>query len=214
MNRQTKTKQAILDAALYLFHLKGYHATSIRDIAHKAQVNPANIAYYFKNKHGLLEFCLTAYFEEYVAVIERNIQDLDLKGPRDCMLDLVRDILRFQADHFLASSFCYSETALDSNLNREILSTYYMKENFYFQLIFEKGFRERSFQRVPLPLCLLQLKGLLSAPIIHARYAREVLHIFPQESYYTDKYITETILYLQGCLFTNQPVPEKEVLSL
>ncbi len=40
MNRQTPTKQAIVDAALHLFHLKGYHATSIRDIvANKAKVN-------------------------------------------------------------------------------------------------------------------------------------------------------------------------------
>ena len=38
MNRQTPTKQAIVDSAFHLFHLKGYHATSIRDIANKAKV--------------------------------------------------------------------------------------------------------------------------------------------------------------------------------
>ncbi|MEC2054735.1 forespore capture DNA-binding protein RefZ [Peribacillus psychrosaccharolyticus] len=206
MNRQTKTKQAILDAALYLFHLKGFHATSLRDIGQKAQINPANIAYYFKNKNGLLEFCLTSYFEDYIDVLDRNVQVLDDKGPQECLMDLVRDILHFQAKNFLASSFIYGETALDSNLNREILSTYYMKENYYFQVVYEKGFKEKLFRHVSFPISMLQLKGQLSAPIIHARYSREVLHIFPQESYYIEKYIEDTIHFLHGTLFNNEPV--------
>ena len=48
------TKQAIVEAALQLFLANGFDGTSIRDIAQKANTNPANIAYYFKNKNGLL----------------------------------------------------------------------------------------------------------------------------------------------------------------
>jgi TetR/AcrR family transcriptional regulator len=52
----------ILDEAEILFSEQGYAATSIRQIADQAEVNPALIHYYFKNKHGLL-----------VAVMDRTL---------------------------------------------------------------------------------------------------------------------------------------------
>ncbi|WP_419881939.1 forespore capture DNA-binding protein RefZ [Peribacillus sp. B-H-3] len=208
MNRQTRTKQLILDAALYLFHLKGYHATSIRDIAGKAKVNPANIAYYFKNKQGLLEYCFTSYLEEYVKILDINILELERKGPKLCLSGLVLDILEFQKKNFLASSFIYGESSWDSSLNREILSTYFTKERFYFQLILEKGMKEHAFQNVSIPVFILQLKGLLSAPVMHSHYAMEVLYVFPQENYYNSKYGNEIIKFLQSVLFT----PDSEII--
>jgi AcrR family transcriptional regulator len=204
VNRSTSTKEAILESALYLFHLKGFHATSVRDIAQKANVNSANIAYYFKNKQGLLEFCLTTYLEEYLELIERNIHSLEIAGPRNCLLALVAEILEFQRKNFLAAGFIYGESSLDSSLNREILSTYYMKEKFYLQMILEKGITEKVFQPVSIPLFILQLKGMLSAPIMHSNYAREVLYLFSNEPYYTAQYRDQLSTFLQFSLFKDQ----------
>lgn len=204
MNRQTPTKQAIVEAALHLFHLKGYHATSIRDIANKAKVNPANIAYYFKNKQGLLEFCFISYLEEYLIVLERNMEQLEIKGPQECLMDLVKDILTFQRKNFLAARFIYGESSLDSNLNREIHSTYFTKEKSYFQYVLEQGIKSRYFQSVSIPMFMLQLKGLLSAPVLHTHYAMEVLHVFPQEAYYTNLYAEEVGRFLEDTLFITE----------
>lgn len=201
MNRQTPTKQVILDAALYLFHLKGYHATSIRDIATKAKVNPANIAYYFKNKQGLLEFCFVSYLEKYIHVLEANVEMLEQKGPQQCLVDLVTEIIQFQREHFLAARFIYGESALDTNLNREIHSTYFMKEKYYFQHLLDEGIKARAFQSVSIPLYLLQLKGLLTAPVLHPNYATEVLYVFPQELYYSDRFSDEIIRFIELTLF-------------
>ena len=209
MNRQTKTKEAILESALYLFHLKGYHATSIRDIAHKAKVNSANIAYYFKNKQGLLEYCFTAYLEAYIQLLEKNLVQLDRVGIQNGLLAILTDAFEFQRKNFLAASFIYGESALDSNLNREVLSTYYMKENSYFQYVLEKGIKEGLFRKIPPAIFTLQIKGLLSAPIIHAHYAREVLHVYTQEKYYTDKYCDEVRLYLEQSLFVKHDRQEE-----
>ncbi|RID86481.1 TetR/AcrR family transcriptional regulator [Peribacillus asahii] len=201
MNRQTSTKQEILDAALYLFHLKGYHATSIRDIANKAKVNPANIAYYFKNKQGLLEYCFMFYLEKYIAVLERNVVMLEQKGPQQCLVDLVTDILEFQREYFLAARFIYGESALDTNLNREIHSTYFMKEKYYFQHLLDEGIKTRVFQSVSVPLYLLQLKSLLTAPVLHPNYATEVLYVFPQEAYYMNRFADEVKRFIEQTLF-------------
>lgn len=204
MNRQTPTKQAIVEAALHLFHLKGYHATSVRDIANKAKVNAANIAYYFKNKQGLLEYCFISYLEEYLLVLEQNMEQLELKGPRECLMNLVKDILSFQRKNFLAARFIYGESSLDSNLNREIHSTYFTKEKSYFQYVLEQGIKSRDFQSVSIPMFMLQLKGLLSAPVLHTHYAMEVLHVFPQEAYYTNLYTEEVGRFLEDTLFISE----------
>jgi AcrR family transcriptional regulator len=52
----------VLDTAETLFAEQGFSATSIRQIAEQADVNPALIHYYFKNKKGLL-----------VAVMDRTL---------------------------------------------------------------------------------------------------------------------------------------------
>lgn len=201
MNRQTPTKQIILDSALYLFHLKGYHATSIRDIANKAKVNPANISYYFKNKQGLLEFCFMSYLENYIDVLETNIAWLKEKGPQQCLLDLVTAVIRFQRENFLAARFIYGESALDTNLNREIHSTYFTKEKYFFQYILDEGIKARAFQSVSIPLYLLQLKGILTAPVLHPHYSTEVLFVFPQELYYSERFADEVKRFIELTLF-------------
>ena len=201
MNRQTPTKQVILDSALYLFHLKGYHATSIRDIANKAKVNPANIAYYFKNKQGLLEYCFMSYLEKYIHVLETNIALIEDKGPQQCLIDLVTEVIQFQRENFLAARFIYGESALDTNLNREIHSTYFTKEKSFFQHILDEGIKTRAFQSVPVPLYLLQLKGLLTASVLHPHYATEVLYVFPQEPYYSNLFAEEVKRFIELTLF-------------
>ncbi len=201
MNRQTPTKQVILDSALYLFHLKGYHATSIRDIANKAKVNPANISYYFKNKQGLLEYCFMSYLEQYIHVLDSNTALLEKKGPQQCLLDLVAEIIQFQRENFLAARFIYGESALDTNLNREIHSTYFTKEKYYFQHILDEGIKARVFQSISVPLYLLQLRGMLTAPVLHPNYATEVLYVFPQEPYYSNRYADEVKRFIELTLF-------------
>lgn len=52
----------VLDTAELLFADQGFAATSVRQIAEQAEVNPALIHYYFKNKKGLL-----------VAVMDRTL---------------------------------------------------------------------------------------------------------------------------------------------
>ena len=116
---------------------------------------------------------------------------LEQKGPQQCLVDLVTEVIQFQRENFLAARFIYGESALDTNLNREIHSTYFMKEKYYFQHILDEGIKARAFQSVSIPLYLLQLKGLLTAPVLHPNYATEVLYVFPQELYYSDRFADE-----------------------
>jgi len=66
---QQNLKTQILDTAEQLFTDHGYAATSIRNIADNAGVNPALVHYYFGNKHTLLEAVLQHSLEPMVKAL-------------------------------------------------------------------------------------------------------------------------------------------------
>lgn len=182
------TKQTIVEAALQLFHANGFDGTSIRDIAQKANTNPANIAYYFKNKNGLLEYCYVRYLEDYISIIENEVSLLKETSADQCLLSVVSKLISYQRKHYLAARFIMREMTLDTNLNREIFATYMARENYNFQYIINYGIKSNVFKKVCPSTFILQLKGLLSAPIMHNHYAQELLQYYPQELYYNNKY--------------------------
>jgi AcrR family transcriptional regulator len=73
--RQNSRRALVLDAAAALFAERGYHGTSIRDIASAAGMTPAAIYSHFASKAGLL----TAVYEEGVGRIAAAL-DAALEG--------------------------------------------------------------------------------------------------------------------------------------
>ena len=65
---QGNRKEKILEAALLCFNDKGYHKTSIDDIALKGNISKGGIYYHFKSKEqlflGLFHFRLNKYIEQ------------------------------------------------------------------------------------------------------------------------------------------------------
>lgn len=193
------SKEAIVSAAIGLFNTKGYSGTSIRDIAAKASVNPSNISYYFDSKHGLLEYCFTDYFERYLVLIEEALPLLE-SGAAACLKKTLENILYFQCANIHMSRFIVREMSLDSQVVREIMSTYYQKEKFYLQEILETGMRTGEFRKHSPDYAIIQLKGLLTMPFLNPHYITEVLHVFPYERYFAEKYLEQILLWLDGTL--------------
>ncbi len=65
------TKKKIVDASTYLFGVKGYDATSTREIAQRAGVNIASLNYHFKSKQGLLKEVTAAVIDDFKEKIKR-----------------------------------------------------------------------------------------------------------------------------------------------
>jgi len=61
----------LLRVAQELFAAHGYAAVSVRALARAAHVSPAMIAYYFRDKAGLLDAVLDDVFERVIAQLER-----------------------------------------------------------------------------------------------------------------------------------------------
>jgi len=68
-----KTKRAILDAATSLFVDKGFDATSLREVAKKANLTHSIIHYHFGSKleiwNAIVEAALTSYTEKMIPIL-------------------------------------------------------------------------------------------------------------------------------------------------
>lgn len=77
-NKNNQSERIVVDAAIQLFSTKGYHGTSIRDIAQKSSLNVSVISYYFSSKEKLY---LNILKRIYCLLEEKinTINSLDLK---------------------------------------------------------------------------------------------------------------------------------------
>jgi len=64
-----------LDAALQLFWLKGYHATSVKDLEAALAMKPGSIYAAFKSKEALYLASLERYFERMRDTLRRTVAD-------------------------------------------------------------------------------------------------------------------------------------------
>ncbi|MBO9131205.1 forespore capture DNA-binding protein RefZ [Bacillus sp. 165] len=191
MGAKSVTKQKIIEAAISLFNTKGYDGTSVRDIAKTAKMNAANISYYFSSKQGLLEYLITDFLEGYTHILERTFEKADTLSSKEMLLIIVRDIIAYQSNHRQLTRFFYREISLDSILIREIMTTYLMREKYFFKTIMQMGIKAGEFRNTPFPIFMVQLKGMLNIPYLYPQYIAEVLHVLPSDSYFTAKYTKE-----------------------
>jgi AcrR family transcriptional regulator len=67
------TSQVISDAAIRLFHDRGYHGTSIRDIAGEANVGIATLFHHHGSKSELLRGIMNAGFDELLTEMQAAV---------------------------------------------------------------------------------------------------------------------------------------------
>ncbi|TDQ39098.1 forespore capture DNA-binding protein RefZ [Aureibacillus halotolerans] len=180
----TSTKKKMLDAAVLLFNAKGYGGTSVRAIAQKADVNPALISYYFKNKDGLLEELAIDYFEGYMDVLGKAMNEVDRTYAPAAIKEVIVSLLEHQRSHAETARFIYRELTLDSMLAKEVASTYLAKEKYAFSSLFEQGIRQKHLVSFPVAYTIMQLKTMLMTPYLQKHYLTNVLYVFPHEPYF------------------------------
>jgi AcrR family transcriptional regulator len=64
--KSERSRRAVLDAALYLFAHKGYGATTMRQIADRAEVSTGNVYHHFPDKDTIFRELI----DEYMAITE------------------------------------------------------------------------------------------------------------------------------------------------
>ena len=92
--KKKEVRQAILDSAFDLFSERGYHSTTLQDIAEYAGVGVSSLYSYFPSKLHLLYAVFEPWHKDAFAQLEKRM--LRLKSPRErlraVLLGLWRDI--------------------------------------------------------------------------------------------------------------------------
>ena len=143
--------QQIQNAAKELFMLKGFHSTTIEEIAEKAELSPATIYLYFKNKEELYASLNLITLEYLCNRIEEIYKDkrLSVEGRilkfKDAMYDtyrhdplILRNIFHIQIEDTLSSL----STEMPERLKELPRKTLRMMAD-----VFSEGVQQKKFRR-------------------------------------------------------------------
>jgi TetR/AcrR family transcriptional regulator, transcriptional repressor for nem operon len=96
------TRQRIVQAALYLFWLRGYGATGIAEILERAEANAGSFYYCFKTKEELLLAVLELYIQTLMPVVVQPVLS-KVQDP----VQRIFGILEFYRNNLLATGCTY-----------------------------------------------------------------------------------------------------------
>lgn len=174
--KKNPSKQKVIDAASSLFFQKGFHGTSVRDIAEKAAVNVSSVSYYFNGKQGLLEHAVTTYYEEYLETIEKAIVNASDLTALERLNVLIFTIIQYKQSKHQLTCFIQRELSLDSVFVREMAVTYLAKENYFISKVFYDALEGKKLPGDSKQYLLLQFKGMLITPyILHNEWKDQVV---------------------------------------
>ena len=119
VGQPSNTGEAILEAALELMEQRGYHATSMRDIAAAVDVRAAGIYHWYESKEAILVKLQDDFMAELTGVVVAAIERQS--SPEARMAAAVGAHVRFHGLHSRAAFVTDSEIRALSPRNRTLL---------------------------------------------------------------------------------------------
>jgi AcrR family transcriptional regulator len=89
--------ERILATALELFAVRGYDATSVREICQSAGITKPTLYHFFGSKDGVLRALATMAFDAFRAIVDRGL--LEPGTFRDRLKSITRDVFREARTH-------------------------------------------------------------------------------------------------------------------
>ena len=88
--RSTATREDIIGACLQLFARRGFHNTSISDIANGAGITKGAIYWHFHNKEALFAAILDKMKQNWQLIVRQHVEEVDRCGLGAPLLRLAR----------------------------------------------------------------------------------------------------------------------------
>lgn len=111
--RSQDSRDEILQAAIRLFASRGFHETSMSEVARTAHVSKALIFWHFKTKEELFMAVLSRLLEPYVIDFAEEAGALDIKAQ---ILKLIEAYLSFVSDNASSVRFFVAQLLHDEHL--------------------------------------------------------------------------------------------------
>ena len=116
--RSLDSRDEILKAAIHLFASRGFHETSMSEVARAAQVSKALIFWHFKTKEDLFMAVLNRLLEPYVIDFAEEAGALDDKAQ---ILKLIEAYLSFVSDNASSVRFFVAQLLHDEHLAESLV---------------------------------------------------------------------------------------------
>jgi len=116
--KRRRRRAEILHAALRAFRDKGYHATTLEDIADQLGVRKAALYHYFPDKEALLYDCHAAGLAE----VHRHVAEARTQvSARERLAFLIREHVRVMTETLAGSSLAFEVSALSPAHRAEVI---------------------------------------------------------------------------------------------
>lgn len=118
--KRAQRRQEILHAALATVRDRGYHATTLDDIAERLGVRKTALYHYFPDKDSILYAC----HQESLAELDRMIEASEAccTSPRERLAYLIREHVRVMTEQLEGSPLAFEVSALSPDRRAEIIA--------------------------------------------------------------------------------------------
>ena len=118
--KRAQRRREILHAALATVRDRGYHATTLDDIAERLGIRKAALYHYFPDKDSILYAC----HGESLAELDRMIETSEAccSSPRERLAYLIREHVRVMTEELEGSPLAFEVSALSPDRRAEIIA--------------------------------------------------------------------------------------------
>jgi AcrR family transcriptional regulator len=156
--KRRRRREQILHAALRAFKEKGYHATTLEDIAEHLGVRKTALYHYFPDKEAILYAC----HQESLGELDRLIKEAKALGSAgERLAHVIREHVRVMTDTLEGSPLAFEVTAFSPKRQREIIAARDRYERAVRRII-DQGIKEGEFRRVNSKVAVFAILGAIN----------------------------------------------------
>ena len=156
--KRRRRRQEILHAALRAFKERGYHATTLDDIAERIGVRKTALYHYFPDKEAILYEC----HRESLTELDRLMKEArELDTASEQLAHVIREHVRVMTDTLEGSPLAFEVTAFSPERQKEMIAARdrYERE---IRRIIDRGIEEGEFRRVDSKIAVFAVLGAIN----------------------------------------------------
>ncbi len=157
--KRRRRRAEILHAALRAFREKGYHATTLDDIAEHLGVRKTALYHYFRDKESILYEC----HRESLGEIERLMKEARRSSgsAAERLAYVIREHVRVMTETLEGSPLAFEVTALSSKRQEEIIAARDRYERGLRRII-DRGVKNGEFRPVDSKIAVFAILGAIN----------------------------------------------------
>lgn len=141
---ESPTKTVIVDSAVENFQSRGYHGTSIRDIARSADMTAASIYHHFSSKQQILQHIMEHVLKQAISDTNSALMKVG-RSPEEQLVGVVRAWVLYHTEHRALALIGASEIRSLDGVGYRIVVSLRDQQQQIFQGVIARGVAEGAF---------------------------------------------------------------------